>query len=179
MTFGKTVAAAARQVLSNPKYSWLFALSSAFFAGLYLIYPVLATPGNDLGFQLSITPWWGLALIALLAFATGLLVAMQAYIFRRLKAVPVAETGGTVLGGVSAFLANMFASASCTACVSALFSFLGLGTILFLMNYRWEIVGASIALIFVALYFASKRIQDNCLECGAPTAIATNKGKGT
>ncbi len=166
MTFWNTILAAAEEVASNAKYLWLFVLASAFFAVLFLAYPILATPGNDLAFQLSITPWWGLLLMGFLAFATGLLVTMQAYIFRRLKALPAKETGGTIVGSISAFLANMFASASCTACVSALFGFLGLGTIIFLLNYRWEIVGASIALILVSLYFASRRIANHCRDCG-------------
>ena len=161
-----TIRAAAAKVLSGTKYLWLFVLSTAFFALFYLVYPVITTPGNDLAFQLSITPWWGLLLISLLAFATGLLVTMQAYIFRRLKALPAKETGGTIVGGASAFLANMFASASCTACVSALFGFLGLGTILFLLDHRWEIVGGSIVLILISLYFASKRITNHCRGCG-------------
>ena len=161
-----TVWLAAKEVLSHTKYLWLFVLASTFFALLFIVYPVLATPGNALAFQLSITPWWGLLLIGFLAFASGLLVTLQAYIFRRLKALPVKETGTTLVGGASAFLANVFASASCTACVSVLFSFLGIGTIIFLLNYRWEIVGGSIVLTLLAIYFASKRINNHCMECG-------------
>ncbi len=171
-----TIRAATEKVLSQTKYLWLFVGSTTFFAWLYLIYPVLATPGNDLPFQLSITPWWGLLLIAFLALAAGLLTTLQAYLFRRHQELRAKEAVGTLPGSFSAFLANLFPPASCLACVSALFGFLGMGTVLFLLNYRWEIVGGSMALMVFAIYLASKRINHACLECGVPVGRAKEKG---
>lgn len=156
---------AAKKVFSNRKYIALFFAVSAIAVGLYVFYQVKAVPGNDLAFQLSITPWWGFLLMAVFAASTGLLVTMNVFVYKNFRKVHVKETGGTVLGSATGFIASIFSSATCASCVSALFGFLGTGTVFLLLDYRWHVLAASIAITGIALHFSSKKINNECREC--------------
>jgi len=156
---------AAKKVFSRKKYFLLFLALSVTTIGIYVWYQVAATPGNDLFFQLAITPWWGFLLMALFAISTGLLITMKAFLFRNTRRLHAKETGGTMVGTASGFIASIFSSATCASCVSALFGFLGIGTVLFLLDYRWHIMAAGTAIIAVSLFFVSKRINGECAGC--------------
>jgi len=156
---------AIRTVFSEKKYLLVFFLASILFAFLYLYYPVIVVPGNDLFFQLSITPWWGFLLILLLAIGVGLLISMNVFVFSSIKRLHYREAGGTVVGSASSFIASVFGSVTCASCVTALFGFLGVGTVFLLLDYRWHIMAGSIAIIAVSLFFVSKRVNGHCKEC--------------
>ena len=154
-----------KTVFSSKKYIVLFIATSIAALSLYLWFQVQAVPGNDIAFQIAITPWWGFLLWALFAIATGLLITMNVFVFKNLRRVHVKEAGGTVVGSASGFIASVFSSATCASCVSSLFGFLGFGSVLLLLEYRWHILVASIAIIAVSLYFVSKRINGECANC--------------
>lgn len=156
---------AVKTVFAQKHYSLVFLAVSVIALALYFFTQVFFVPGNDLAFQLSITPWWGFLLMALFAFSTGLLVAMQVFLLRNTRKVHAGEAGGTLLGSTSGFIASVFSSASCASCASSLFGFLGFGTVLVLLDYRWHVLAASVAITGTALFFMSKRINNECREC--------------
>ncbi|MBR9707163.1 MAG: hypothetical protein GOV15_01880 [Candidatus Diapherotrites archaeon] len=156
---------ASRVVLTGSKYRSLFFLFSFFFFAFYIAYPVFTVPGNDLAFQLSITPWWVFIVFALLSGSVGLLLVMQMFVFKRDKSLSMSETGSGFAGLASGFIASLFAGASCAACLTAFLSFLSVGSIAFLLEYQWLIVGVSLVLVGISLFFSSKRVNNECDSC--------------
>ena len=109
-------------------------LGSAVFGALYVYIPIFITPGNDFAFFIQITPWWTLMLISVLAALMGLLAAMQAYVWKKSKAFKVNEAGTGFAAAIGSFVSGLFSSATCAACVSAVFSvFLPSAGIIFLL----------------------------------------------
>ncbi len=154
-----------RLVLSEKRYLAAFILATAFMAYLYVFVPIFTVPGNDLGFFLSITPLGQLAFIGILSIAMGLLIAMQLYSFFALKAPQVKAAGTTIFAGASSIVSGVFAGATCAACVSVIFSFLGTGGVFFLLEYRWPIMIGTFLIVLIALFFTSKKIQSLCENC--------------
>ena len=162
---GNYISTAIRETFASVKYKWLFVIVTLIAGGFFLLYPVVTTPGNDILFQISITPWWGNGLIALISLATGLMITMQVYVFKKSRAIKKRAVGSTAAGLGGGFIASMFAGASCASCVTALFGFLGASNVFLLLEYRWHIMALSTAVMFVSLHFVSKRINDDCVNC--------------
>ncbi|MDO8627292.1 MAG: hypothetical protein Q7K42_02405, partial [Candidatus Diapherotrites archaeon] len=153
------------QILNSRKYFLSWVLLSFAFLGFYIYVPIVTTPGNDFFFQLAITPPELLLLTILLAFLTGLLVAMQLFIFFRLKKLGMDSAVSGLSGVLSGIVAGLFASVSCAACVNAFLAFLGATTIGILLEARIEVIVLSTLIVLAGIYFASKRITDNCEDC--------------
>lgn len=150
------------------KYSFFyFAIGVLGFGFLYGYVPIFLTPGNSFKFFLHITPWWSLLLLGVLAMLMGLLVAMQMYVWQRMRHVQLSSMGAGLGAGFSSFISGIFSSATCAACVSALFSFLlPPAGVLLLLEYRWWITAAGLGLVIFSLLLTSKRIVNNCQNCG-------------
>jgi len=151
--------------LKNKNYLVGIIVSSLIFFLLYNMIPVYAIPGNHLLFQLDITPIESLFILYSLSLAMAVIFAMQIYIFRH--AVKSSYKGaGLGLGAfVSSVISGIFASASCSLCVAALFSFLSAGSILFLVDHKLEIVIIGSVLMLISLHLTSKRMVEGCPEC--------------
>ena len=156
---------ATKTILYEKNYLILFVLSSIIMTLIYLFLPVYLTPGNDIEFQLSITPLWALVFTGILAIAMGLLISMQVFVFKRLRMIQRKEASTGIIGGMSSIVAGIFASASCGACLSAAFAFIGAPGIIFLTEHRFEITLISFGVVLIALYLSSKKINDNCDYC--------------
>jgi hypothetical protein len=165
MLKGNYISTAIRETFVSVKYQFLFVAITLIAGAFFFFYPVISTPGNDVFFQLSITPWWGNSLIALISLATGLMITMQVYVFKKARAVKKRVVGSTAAGLGGGFMASMFAGASCASCVTALFGFLGASNVFLLLEYRWHIMVLSTGVMLVSLHFVSKRINDGCVNC--------------
>ena len=160
----KIIYKASIKVLHNKKYFKWFVISSILFLILFLLLPVFLTPGNSLSFQLTevFTPL-NYVLMIFLSLLIGLMISMQFYvnnIKRSLKG-----TGKGIVGGFSGFVAGIFGTAACSSCIAAIFGFLGLSTVFFLIQYQWYIVGGSILLILISIYLLSNNIEKNYEVC--------------
>ncbi len=153
------------EVVKLPHYFFSWILISLIFFFIYLYIPVISVPGNDLFFQIAITPSYLLALMFFLSVLSGLLLVMQGFIFFRLKNPGINSTVSGVPGIISGVIGGVFASASCAACINVFLSFLGATTIGLLLEKRFELIALSIAIILIGLYFASKRISVSCNSC--------------
>lgn len=162
----KQVLTASRTLLAQKVYLLLFlgAIPILFF--IFVFIPVKTIPGNDFAFQLSIFTIRDWFLMFLLSAATSLLIAMNIYIFRERRAL--IQAGQTGIGGFSSVVGAVFGTAACSACIAALFGFLGLPAVIFLIKARLYIVAGAIALILVSLYFASKKVVQACEKCNKP-----------
>lgn len=134
---------------------------------LFLILLVKTTPGNDLAFQLQLFRLPHYLLLGTLSLLLALLLAMQLYVIRqRWEARMIAgAVGRGGIGGLPALLATILGTASCSACVASIFGWLGIGGILFLLEYRWWFVAASLVLMGVTIVLTARTIEHACAAC--------------
>lgn len=165
--YGFYLLSANKLVFSDKRYLFGF-LAVAFAMFWLLLYiPIRAIPGNDLAFQLSIlTPkdWF---LFTVLPVLTALSIVMNIYI---LKNKGSAQDGAAMVGQggtgfFSGIIASVFGTATCASCVATIFGFLGIGGVLFLLQYRTYITTVAIILLLISLYFTSKRVLNACESC--------------
>ncbi len=156
--------AALATVFSDHAYL-LLGIASAFLAAVAFVYvPVATTPGSDFDFYLSIAPWWNYAILAVFAVGFGLMVPMQAYLWRNGRAKPKVKASG-LAPLLSSALAGVYATAACAACVTTAFSFLGFGFTLFLLEYRLPLLALSVLMLAASVYYTARQIAGNCPEC--------------
>lgn len=155
---------ATKLVLNKRKYFLaLIILIFAIFA-VFISVPVFTIPANSFLFQLKAFAIRDYALIIILSTLMSLLIVMQVFSFNQAK---LFSPGKTTVSGGSAIIASIFGTASCLSCLAAVFGFLGLsiGAVLFLVEYRWLIVGIAIVIMLISLYFTSLKINGVCEEC--------------
>lgn len=159
---------AVKIVLKDKKYLAAFLFLSAAIFWLFIYIPVRNIPGNDFAFQLSIMTFWDKILMGLLSILVALSILMNIYAFKLKRSAKVGismvgQGGGGLFSGV---VASVFGTATCTACVASIFGFLGTGGVLFLLEYRTQIVLISIVMLLISLYFTSAKVLGICKSCG-------------
>lgn len=134
---------------------------------LFIVLLVKATPGNDVLFQLQIMRWSDYLLMGSLAMLSALLLTMQIFSIKQSRdARTIAgAVGRGSIGSLPAFLATVLGTASCSACVASLFGFLGLGGVLFILEYRWWFVAASLVVMAVAIVLTARKVEHLCAAC--------------
>ena len=163
----KQIFSASKIVLSKKSYlfGFLFLIPLAFL--FFILIQVWTIPGNSFTLQTSILAPKDYLLMVILAFLVSLFLVMQVFIFRnsfstKAKLVSVGSSG---LGGYSVMFAAVLGTATCASCLVALFGFLGFGGIVFLMNNQPYIVGISLILLLISLYFLSRKVNGVCESC--------------
>lgn len=161
---GRQIINAICMVLGNPRYLIIFLLLIGAFIWLFLYIPVKNIPGNDFAFQLSIMAPKDFVLLITLSTLTALSVVMNGYILKRQFSVRsgVGLVGQGGLGGFAGVIGSIFGTASCASCAISLFGFLGVGSVLFLLQYRQAITMVAILLLIISLYFTSKSVLGIC-----------------
>lgn len=159
---------AIKLVLGNKNYLAGFIVLSLVIFWLFIYIPVKNIPGNDFTFQLSIMTLQDKLLSGLLSVLVSLSLVMNVYAFKLKRSAKVGismlgQSGGGLFSGI---VASVFGTATCAACVSSLFGFLGTGGVLFLLEYRTQIVLVSIILLLISLYFISAKVVGICKSCG-------------
>lgn len=158
---------ASKITLSDRKlFAAFIILWGAFFALMFSI-PLYTIPGNDFRLQMSIFKQKDYALLGILSLLSSLVMVIQWNIFRN-KFNSTRNMGNAALGGLGIFsgiFSSIFASATCAMCLGALFSFLGFGTVFFMIENRWYILMGAILLLLLSLYFASRRLVGGCKLC--------------
>jgi len=160
---------AVKTVLQETNYrNWFIALSILIFAA-YILLPVFLTPGNSIGFQLSLFRPLDFAIFFILSTVTALLIVMQLYVHNRSKKKQVLATAGnTGVSVSSALFGGLLATAACSSCIAGLLGFLGAGSVLFIVENQMPFVIAAITIVLASLYFTSKRVQNVCSSCDIP-----------
>lgn len=159
---------AVKHVLSSKSYLvGLFSLTFVIF-WLLIYIPVRTIPGNDFAFQLSLLAPKDHILLITLSVLTALSIIMNVYVLRHKPTIQtgLSMTGQGGTGLISGIIGSVFGTATCASCVASILGFLGIGGVLFLLQYRTWITTASIILILVSLYFTSRKILGICESCG-------------
>lgn len=158
---------AVKHVLNSKSYLvGLFSLTFVVF-WLLIYIPVRTIPGNDFAFQLSILTANDHILLSALSLLTALSIIMNIYVLRHKPTVQTTlslagQGGGGIISGI---IGSVFGTATCASCVVSILGFLGIGGVLFLLQYRTWITTASIILILVSLYFTSRKVLGICESC--------------
>lgn len=154
---------AVREVLAHARYRVFFAVGAVLSGVAYVLVPVVTIPGNSVELYFAISPWWNYLLLLLFSLGTGLLVALQA-----MRASNGARKFAAVGKVIPAFIAGAYSTAACAGCIAAFGSLLGAGGALFLLNYRSELVTASVLLLVLSVYSSSKSVS-RCDSCAGFT----------
>jgi hypothetical protein len=163
----KNILVATKKVLREKLYLSLFILLSPIIFFIFLLFPVVTIPGNNFSFQISIFTPKDFAFLSVLALLVSLIITMQIFIFRKNKNIKenLRSAGVSVVGAYSGIIATVFATASCSSCLAALFWFLGTGVVFFVIENRWFFVWLAIGLILVSIYFTAQKINKTCNLC--------------
>lgn len=156
------IVVASKQVLSSRNYLIGFISLILIIFGGFIFIPVLTIPANSFLLQLTIFTLRDYFLLAILSTLTSLLIVMQIFSYKQAK---LYSASITAIGSGSAVVAALFGTASCASCLAAVFGFLGLGTVFFLVEYQWLIVGIAIILMLISLYFTSLKLNGGCDTC--------------
>ncbi len=165
---GSGIVSALRMVFSEPAYAFLFVVSVLVFGFVYVLVPLVTTPGNTVQTYLSDSTAYSLLLVLVLSLSIGALVPMQVYAWRRTGHRTFKESAGGIAAAGSSVVSGLFTTASCGVCLSALFSFIGAGGVLFLMGHQAEIVALSLILTLACMHFTAAKINGECAACRAP-----------
>lgn len=169
--YGLYLLSASKLVFGDKRYLFGFLVATFAMFWLMLYIPIRTIPGNDLAFQLSIlTPKDWFLFIALPAL-TALSIVMNVYILNKKRStqdsVVMVGQGGT--GFLSGIIASVFGTATCASCIASFFGFLGVGGVLFLVEHRTVITTLAIILMFISLYFTSRKVLGVCKTCHIKT----------
>lgn len=163
----KQIVIASKIVLSKRFYLLGFLILIPLVFSIFVLIPVKTIPGNSLDFQLGIFSEGDYIRLTILSLLTSLFLVMQIFIFKNSFTAKDRTTslvrGG--IGGYTAVVGSVFATAACSSCLFAFFGFLGFSTLIFLIERQWYIVSGAIILLLISLYFASSKINGICDVC--------------
>lgn len=165
--FLNTILSATKAVLTAKNYLIIFLVLLPVVFLVFILIPVVAIPGNDFAFQLSIFTVKDYVLLSVLAPLVSLIITMQIFVFRRNRNIRenLKSAGLGAAGSYSGVIATVFATASCSSCVAVLLGFLGTGVVFFAVENRWLFVSLAIGLMLASLYFSAKKINKVCTSC--------------
>ncbi len=155
---------ALRCVYKRKRY--IFLSFVVFLAVLSLNYYSLiyAVPGSSLAIFFEVSAWWQVALPPLLSLLIATLIGMQVYMLHlRFTQETVAKAGTGIFSSGFGVIGSIFSSAGCFSCLTALLGFLGTGTLLFLLKFRYAIMGVSIFLLLLSIQMTAKSVM--CSAC--------------
>ena len=161
------ILAATRHVLRLRSYCLGFLLGTPMVFFLLVTIPVVAIPFNTYLFQLKIFFFRDYLLLVILSILVSLFLTMQvrSIALNRIARQRTDVVAHGFLGTAGAIIGSIFGTAACASCVAALLGFLGFGTVLFLLQFRWLITLFAVGLMFVSLYLSARRLNGLCEAC--------------
>jgi len=167
-----------RGVFGDPIARLAFPAASAIFFALSILLLVATIPGNDIRFQLSILRASDSVLLFVLSLLVGFQAAVQVHAFRTRRSVPTLRMiAHTATPGTAGLFAAAVGTAACASCLASLFGVvgLGLGSTLFVLEYRFWFLAGAVAVVLVSLYVSLRRLESPCRAC-VPLAARVGDG---
>lgn len=163
----KQIISASKMVLQSRFYLSVFFLITPIIAFLLFLIPVNAIPGNSVTFQMQLFSTKDYLMIFSVAGLQSLLLVMFFYLFRRARSqrIKLSAFGHSNLGVISGVPAFLFGTKLCPICITAIFGFLGSGTIFSILQYRVWIFVVSVAILLLSIYSISRKINRTCEYC--------------
>ena len=138
-------------------------VSFAVFLPLFVYSTIVTTPGNSLELWNQFTPDAAKALVLVSAAALGILFGLLVYSFKQKASFKKAGIGAAAAG--SGFFAALIGTAACLSCLAALLGFLGVGTLIALLDYQLPIMVAGLLITLASIYVVSGSIVADCTDC--------------
>lgn len=136
---------------------------------VFLVYlPVFLIPGNDIFFQLKLYKLLDWLVMVLMSLGLGIMFFLQINIFRRILVSKKEKYKTTVLSEISGYfsvIGTSLITATCPSCIAGILGFMGMGSILFLLKYKWLFFLLSLFIIYTSIYFLSRKYNNNCKSC--------------
>jgi hypothetical protein len=161
------VGEAAERVFREKGYIQLAVVLSIVFLLIYISIPVFVVPGNDYKYYFSVTPIHEHVFSLILSVIMGIVFTMQIYSWKNSISI-VKNAGMGFVGFFSGTISTIFASATCVSCITAIFSFIGFGTVNLLLEHKTEIMLMTLGIVLASLYFTSRKINGKCKSCFIP-----------
>ena len=160
-----TIRFALKETFKNKNYIILFSAAFLLMLVLFALIPAWTVPGNTITTQLGIFTLRDYAVLVLLSGLYAVFIAMQVYSIRLKK--KIRDMGAAVGGGLGALFAGIAGTAFCASCLAPFFALfgIGLGGVLFVLEYRLYFVIGIVVLILIAIYLTAKNIGRNCDSC--------------
>lgn len=159
---------ALKTVFQERKYRIYFAILLVALFLLYIILPVVLTPGNSLQFQLSLLKFKDYLLMTFLSLSTTLFLTMQIYLLQqkqknRFQIATQSSFG--IFSSITAMFSGLLSMAACSSCIATILGFLGTSSVFFAIQNRFYILIGSVALILIGIYFSARKIAGICQTC--------------
>lgn len=155
-------------VFKDKKYFTTILVSTILIFSMLVYIPVSMIPGTSLSSHLSSIGQQDLSLYLILSILTGLSITFNLFLISK-KAGGIkygffaaAQTG---TGLISAIFASIFGVATCAACLTSIFSLIGVTGVFFLVDYRVPITLVAAGILLVSLYFTSQKVMGICKNC--------------
>mgnify|MGYP001560193198 CR=1 FL=1 len=158
----KNIIKAASTVLSVKKYSLIFVLLFVVVFWIIILVPgwIISADIRSQGFSVS-----NFTFLAAVSVLTSLVITLQLFSFKITGKAGAAQSAFSGAGFFSALSAAIFSSATCGLCIATVFSFLGVGSVIFLVDNRAYVIAGSVVLLLLSLYFSSKKVNNDCEVC--------------
>lgn len=154
-------------ILKMKKYAIAWMVCSLGIFAILFYLPVKLIRGNDLLFQASLLKLSDYLLLLFFSLLSGLSIVMNVRIWQnkksRVKSIKNAAVGS--IGTSSGLLASLFIAPTCSLCIGGLFSFLGAGSVLFLVEKRWFVITGGLALLLLSIVFSARVLSGSCAAC--------------
>ena len=162
-----TLITANKLVLNDKRFIAVLFILSVLFLFLLIYLPVITIPGNDLPFQLGLFTKADYLILLLVAFVSSWSVTLNIYSFFQKRDLTnnISTAGKSTLNSIIGVSLSIFAVPKCLTCVSLIFGFLGLGSILFLIQYRLLISAFLLVILLISVYLTASKILGNCRSC--------------
>lgn len=133
--------------------------------GLMFYLPVKTVPGNTIVLQAVIFGFKDYLFLAVASFLSALIITIQVKIFRQRRSAIASNTALGSAGFLSGVVSSVFATATCSLCVGALFGFLGANSVIFLINNKTYVVIGSLTLLGLSIFLSIKKQNERCQIC--------------
>jgi len=148
-----------RTTLNDKKRFIFFIILATGLFALYIWIPVTFIPGNSLEFYISIEPWWGFVLLAILAVEVSFIITFR--VFSILQNRIISKKG--IVKDAATSVGSVFPSLlACPILAVAFLSFLLPATSIWtLVGYRYYIVGVAVVFMAGLIVYRFKK-PSNC-----------------
>lgn len=158
---------ALQTVFSHRRYFIPAFLVAALMFGVLIFLPVGRVSAAVLYYQVTSLDALSLGTMIGFSILLGILFSMNIYLFQKTHLVKEKTLGRGVLSLFSSFVAGLFGSSVCLACLSILLGFLGMPIITALLAYQKPLFLLSALIAIGSLYLTSRAIveHDACAVC--------------
>jgi hypothetical protein len=153
----------ARGILARSPYRTYAIAAALLMFAFYIVVPVLLVPGNTFRIEFDLITPASLLMLVALASMTGMIVALEIFSFRRMRAARLSSVGEGGAGIIASLAGGVMAAASCGCGLGVLLGFFGLGgSALFITEHYPIALSFFLAAVALSLSYSARRAAGIC-----------------